>query len=253
MKRTNNTDVFGVPFHAHDKPAPPNLVHVNEQKPSKRDLSGPPYKIAEVFHSIQGEGPYSGQPATFIRMAGCPLQCKWCDTDYSPKRSLGVVELQVLCSKHPSNLVVITGGEPFRQDIVPLVRHLHATGYRVQIETSGCLSIPDFPWSMCTVVCSPKTVINPVVLKYCRHWKFVVDRNSEFVEIGPTQTRSVRKQRLPDLLQARIRNTSRCGDHIYLMPLTDEHEKENIDRAVELCLQYDFTLCLRIHNILGMR
>lgn len=226
---------------------------MNEQKPTKRDLSGPPYDVAEVFYSIQGEGPYVGRPATFIRLAGCPLQCKWCDTDYSKKAQLGIVELQVLCNKNFGNLVVITGGEPFRQDIVPLIRHLHACKYEIQIETSGCLSLPDFPWSMCTVVCSPKTTINYTVLKHCRHWKFVVDRNSAFIEIGPTQTNSVRKQRLPAELRARIADNSIRGDYIYLMPLTDEHEKENIDRAVELCLQYDFTLCLRIHNILGMR
>lgn len=251
--RKNNTDVFtGVADHAYPQYAK-SVVHVNEQTPSKRDLSGPPYKIAEVFYSIQGEGPFAGHPTTFIRLAGCPLQCKWCDTDYSAKRVLGVLELQRLCELNASRLVVITGGEPFRQDIAPLVQHLFLGGYTVQIETSGCLTVPNFPWHSCTVVCSPKTIINPVVLKYCHHWKFVVDRDSEYIEIGCTQTRSQRKQRIPELLLERIKNPHRENDRVYLMPLTDEHEQENIERAKELCLQYGFTLCLRIHNLLGIR
>jgi len=252
VTRRSNTDVFGGPFRANNKPQT-SVVHVNEQKPSKVEHSGPPYKIAEVFHSIQGEGPFTGRPATFIRMAGCPLQCKWCDTDYSAKRLLGVPELHQLCERNPKSLVVITGGEPFRQDIGPLVNHLHNTGYTVQIETSGCLSLPNFPWHACTIVCSPKTVVNPVVLKYCKHWKFVVDANTGYVEIGPTQTRSTRKQRLPDELIHRIDHPHEYGDQIYLMPLTDGNEKQNIERAVELCLKYGFTLNLRLHNILGVR
>ncbi len=40
-------------------------------------------RITEIFHSIQGESSYAGQPCVFVRLTGCPLRCTWCDTDYA--------------------------------------------------------------------------------------------------------------------------------------------------------------------------
>ena len=77
-------------------------------------------KINEIFYSIQGEGSLAGMPTTFIRLAGCHLRCKWCDTKYawSPDASkeLSIEQLIAELAKFPANHIVITGGEPFLSD-----------------------------------------------------------------------------------------------------------------------------------------
>ena len=83
-------------------------------------------QVREIFHTIQGEGPYSGWPATFIRLTGCPLQCAFCDTVWSdatdPFRDVKDVVAEALSkTPHTTSLFVITGGEPFRQNIQELV------------------------------------------------------------------------------------------------------------------------------------
>ena len=99
-------------------------------------------RVTEIFHSIQGESSFVGQPCVFIRLTGCPLRCAWCDTEYafyggneqSMEDILGKVE------SYGCRLVEITGGEPLAQsDAVPLITKLCEQGYDVLIETSGAI------------------------------------------------------------------------------------------------------------------
>ena len=110
--------------------------------------------VSEVFVSIQGEGPSVGEPAIFLRLAGCNLSCAWCDTPYSwdwtnhdrgrNSRSIEVAELagQLVADVSPSvRLLVITGGEPLLQqralvDLLRKVRDLRSD-VRFEIETNG--------------------------------------------------------------------------------------------------------------------
>jgi 7-carboxy-7-deazaguanine synthase len=99
-------------------------------------------RVTEIFHSIQGESSFAGQPCIFIRLTGCPLRCAWCDTEYafyggneqSMEDILGKVE------SYGCRLVEITGGEPLAQsDAFPLITKLCERGYDVLIETSGAI------------------------------------------------------------------------------------------------------------------
>ena len=99
-------------------------------------------RVTEMFHSIQGESSFVGQPCVFIRLTGCPLRCVWCDTEYafyggneqSMEDILGKVE------SYGCRLVEITGGEPLAQsDAFPLITKLCERGYDVLIETSGAI------------------------------------------------------------------------------------------------------------------
>ena len=81
-------------------------------------------RVTEIFHSIQGESSFVGQPCVFVRLTGCPLRCTWCDTEYafyggneqSIEHILGKVE------SYGCRLVEITGGEPLAQsDAFPLI------------------------------------------------------------------------------------------------------------------------------------
>jgi 7-carboxy-7-deazaguanine synthase len=102
--------------------------------------------VNEVFFSIQGEGSRAGRPCVFVRLAGCPLRCNWCDTAYAfhegDKRGEDDVIAEV--SRHPCRLVQVTGGEPLSQPAAfPFVTRLLDAGFEVLVETSGHVLIAD--------------------------------------------------------------------------------------------------------------
>jgi 7-carboxy-7-deazaguanine synthase len=101
-------------------------------------------RVTEIFHSIQGESSYVGQPCVFVRLTGCPLRCTWCDTEYAfyggKEQSLEEILSQV--EAYGCELVEVTGGEPLAQpDAIPLIATLCERGHRVLVETSGAIDI----------------------------------------------------------------------------------------------------------------
>ncbi len=97
-------------------------------------------RITEIFESIQGESTFQGLPCVFIRLTGCNLRCRWCDTEYSfhggETMTLDAVMDRV--GELGGKLAEITGGEPLLQDkVYPLMERLLAKGYQVLLETSG--------------------------------------------------------------------------------------------------------------------
>jgi 7-carboxy-7-deazaguanine synthase len=100
--------------------------------------------ISEIYQSVQGEAAYAGWPCTFVRLTGCPLRCRWCDTVYGFKggqdTSFAAVKEQIKAFGVP--LVEITGGEPLAQEAcIPFMKELVDEGYKVMIETSGSESV----------------------------------------------------------------------------------------------------------------
>ena len=97
-------------------------------------------RINEIFYSIQGESSWAGMPCAFVRLSGCPLRCKYCDTSYAFKEGTNC-QLQEIVDKVESfktSLVEITGGEPLIQPLVhPLMEQFCDLGYQVLLETSG--------------------------------------------------------------------------------------------------------------------
>jgi 7-carboxy-7-deazaguanine synthase len=138
--------------------------------------------VHSIFNTIQGEGPFAGCAALFIRLIGCNLQCPGCDTIYtgeSTQYDKDELLRDVKSRGVPfEGLIVITGGEPFRQNITPFVRLLLDDGYLVQIETNGVLfPSNDFPWGdvHLTVVVSPKTgKIHPDTARLASAYKYVL-------------------------------------------------------------------------------
>lgn len=97
--------------------------------------------LVEVFTSIQGEGAFTGTPANFIRLAGCNLQCEWCDTDHK-LRFMQPVEGIVASLDRRFKHVIITGGEPLLQkEYYNLSEQLIAAGFTVHVETNGTIPI----------------------------------------------------------------------------------------------------------------
>lgn len=99
-------------------------------------------RIDEIFHSIQGEGSRRGRPCSFVRLTGCPLRCRWCDTAYafSGGHELTIPEIREQLAQFGSRLVCVTGGEPLAQpEVHSLMDVLLEEGYEVLLETSGAL------------------------------------------------------------------------------------------------------------------
>ncbi|MDR1959873.1 MAG: 7-carboxy-7-deazaguanine synthase QueE [Planctomycetaceae bacterium] len=105
-------------------------------------------RIVELFSSKQGEGLWTGTESVFVRVGGCPLRCRFCDTPYASRdlvegEDLAVEEIvgRVLLSSRRH--VVITGGEPMiYAEIIPLTEQLETLGHVITVETAGILELP---------------------------------------------------------------------------------------------------------------
>jgi len=202
----------------------------------------------EPWLTIQGEGPFVGRRAVFVRLGGCNLLCPMCDADYtSDRRDWEIEELAATIEKYETPFVVLTGGEPFRQPIGPLLERLLQNN-RVQIETNGSLfqPIPEHP--MLTVVCSPKgRYVNPELIPRISAWKYVV-QHGQVNERGLPLTTLGRTD--PVFLPP-----EGTVAPIYVQPL-DEYEmgknKLNMQTAVDSVLRFGHILCLQTHKIAGL-
>lgn len=103
-------------------------------------------KIFEQFDSVQGEGVYAGIPMSFIRLAGCNLRCRWCDTKYAYE---GGQEISVADINPQRKWICITGGEPLLQqdELAGLVLKLKHRGKLIEIESNGSIKPPSWAFT----------------------------------------------------------------------------------------------------------
>jgi 7-carboxy-7-deazaguanine synthase len=112
-------------------------------------------RITEVFWSIQGESDRVGLPTAFIRLTGCPLRCRYCDTAYAfsggTRQAIGEIIEQV--RNFGAQYVCVTGGEPLAQPrCLDLLRLLADAGFSVSLETSGALDLAGVDPRVCKIV-----------------------------------------------------------------------------------------------------
>lgn len=215
--------------------------------------------VVAVFHTIQGEGPFAGVPAVFVRLAGCNLDCPFCDTNYTVGRNRHTVKELVaqVCAAAgatKTRLVVLTGGEPFRQNLAPFVRELLAAEFTVQVETNGTMYPPepfdDFPWIPVVIVCSPKTAkLHPKIEERVSAYKYVV-------QAGRTNYDGLPNSVLGNGVHV-ARPTARFlferRNGVYIQPMDgDGHETAHIEAAVQSCLEHGYRLCLQLHKIVNL-
>lgn len=101
-------------------------------------------RITEIFRSLQGEADTVGMPTTFVRLTGCPLRCRYCDTAYAftGGDSMSLAQILERVRELGAHHVCVTGGEPLAQrGVLALMTALCDAGHRVSIETSGALPI----------------------------------------------------------------------------------------------------------------
>ncbi len=105
--------------------------------------------VYEIFFSLQGESSFAGLPCTFVRLAGCPLSCAWCDTQAAREAAgtpMTVEEILRRVRETGCQLVEVTGGEPLAQPNTPeLLEALCAAGCTVLLETSGAFPLDSVP------------------------------------------------------------------------------------------------------------
>jgi 7-carboxy-7-deazaguanine synthase len=239
----------------------PALYGKNPTRP-RRAHSGQVLDVQEMFRTIQGEGPDAGTPATFVRLWGCHLKCWFCDTDFeSNEQSRPISNLVSFC-KSGAQLVVLTGGEPMRQNLMPLITLLLANGHRVQIETAGSFWFQEMPHWMGTggatpvsIVCSPKThAVHGLIAVQAAVFKYVVSvDNGTDVETGVPvvdfqSTGHPRRLAVPLWIKEH-------PERIFLQPMDQGHEnknKDNRDHCVKLAMKFGYRLSLQTHKITGV-
>lgn len=216
--------------------------------------------LHSIFHTIQGEGPFCGTPSVFVRLAGCNLQCPVCDTDYTQGRRAASVQeiLDKVREYQSSGLVVITGGEPFRQDITQLLNVLTDAGFYVQIETNGTLEPVEYPYSTMPgirtgvyVVCSPKAgKVHPRINDVACCFKYVIAHDSIHEDDG-LPLRALEHRASPYV----ARPPKTWARPIYLQPMDSKDEKLNrlnLQAAIDSCMKFGYILQLQIHKIINM-
>lgn len=232
-------------------------MKLNSQTPEKKDYQST-LEVHSIFSTIQGEGPFCGRPAVFVRLAGCNLQCPGCDTEYTQNRErlnyvsiLQNIEERLMSTSSNANLIVISGGEPFRQNITPFCDFLIENDFDVQIETNGSMQIPMELSQLVTVVCSPKTAkLHPSALHRANAFKYVLKAGNMREEDGlPLQALDHRAT--PYI--ARPHKSFR--GKIYLQPMDEQDVFKNFKntRAVlDSAMKHNYTVQLQIHKLLNV-
>lgn len=235
-------------------------------------------QVQSIFATIQGEGPLAGRPAVFVRLAGCNLRCWFCDTDFESKidnvmEAKRVVEdvrsaIDVL-GESAINLVVITGGEPFRQNIIPLIDQLTREDFRVQIETAGTLWVDGIDEYIrnddLTIVCSPKTPqLHDMIEAWCRDYKYIVSAaepraSHDGLPLALTQTKGPRQSFQGIEVNAAIKPIARphpdSGSQVWLQPCDEGSEvlnARNRELCVKLAMKHGYRISLQTHKILNI-
>lgn len=220
--------------------------------------------IVEIFNTIQGEGPFSGRRAVFVRFAGCNLKCFWCDTDFESKVTpMSVDQIIEEVSKYKSPLVVITGGEPMlRTGLAELCMRLFSINedMQVQIETAGTVITPVFLGYLQTdvmtpyIVCSPKTPeISKDLVPYIGSYKYIITENGVDPEDGLPNVSTQAKGKLAKVFRPQL---NRWGDPLVYVSPCDAHEEKqseaNLKETVNSVMKFGYTLSLQVHKIINM-
>ncbi|QCI19970.1 MAG: 7-carboxy-7-deazaguanine synthase QueE [Buchnera aphidicola (Brevicoryne brassicae)] len=217
------------------------------------------YPINEMFQTIQGEGYHTGIPSIFIRLHGCPIHCKWCDTKYTwncLKSNEITIEklleknisnntwsyidvkkiiLNIKKQKWKSKHIVITGGEPCIYNLSSLTEELEKKGFTCQIETSGTQLINCSFNTWVTV--SPKKHKNTLYTSILRanEIKYPVFKKEDLSYL--------------DAILSILNNRKKC--HIFLQPISQNQESLKI--CIERCTIKNWRLSIQIHKYLLIR
>jgi 7-carboxy-7-deazaguanine synthase len=210
--------------------------------------------VNEIFHSIQGEGLLAGMPSVFIRLAGCPVGCEWCDTKYAwdanEGEELPIPEVINKIDQWPCRYVVITGGEPMVNPQLPaLVEALKERNKHITIETAGIKFVAGLACDLMSI--SPKTSnsgqkikttpdpfspVRQLIRNYPYQLKFVVDSPDD----------------LPEIQQAVEQIGGIPAEKVMLMPQAKTRDEliTKSPMVAQMCRETGYVFCHRLHILL---
>ena len=148
-------------------------------------------RVNTIYPAIQGEGVLTGTPMILIRLQGCNLRCSWCDTKETwdagggREKSVASIIKVVKDLTEGQKWILLTGGEPLEQDVIPLTKALRGAGYKIALETNGTRPLRGiFDW----VCVSPKGDALPGVCQAANETKIVIENvkdipQAEYVNI----------------------------------------------------------------------
>ena len=203
----------------------------------------------------------AGAPSVFIRLAGCPLRCRWCDTKYAWEETAGrdysIDKIIQAVQEWPSKYAVITGGEPMiSPELTQLLQKLKASDRHITIETAGIAFIPALPCDLMSI--SPKlsnstptdpklaaihedsrldiAVLRELIDNYEYQLKFVVDSADDLPEIQET---------IEEIGDVDLKK-------VMLIPqaVTRAELLAKSPMVADLCKKTGFAFCQRLHILL---
>ena len=217
--------------------------------------------INEIFYSLQGEGIYAGVPSVFIRLAGCPLRCRWCDTKYAWSDSAGqkysTEQLRQKIKSHPGRHIVITGGEPMTNPELPeFVRSFAEDNTHITIETSGIAFVADLPCDLMSI--SPK-LFNSTPAETgaaARHdqMRFDLSALQKLIDNYEYQLKFVvdAPQDIDDIFECLEHLSGVNRNKVFLMPQAATADKliEKSRMTAQICKKTGFALSARLQVLL---
>lgn len=197
--------------------------------------------ISEIFSSLQGEGPWIGISAAFIRLAGCiEPYCPWCDTGYALTQAgeMDIDDILLALQPYTCLRAIITGGEPFLQwesGLSDLHARLLQQGFVLQYETSGKVKIPLIKDAV--IVCSPKFIRGT--------WYFDQDNLGrvdyyKFLAGDPG---------LQETIDAFIERNRIDKEKVFIMPLGAKRQDQlrNMEEVFDYCIRKGYRMTPRLH------
>jgi len=201
-------------------------------------------KVTEIFTSLQGEVDV-GMPATFVRLSGCNLCCKWCDSKYANKgKEMPVDYVAKKIDSMGLENVIFTGGEPMLQhaemsQVMASLKRIN-TGYNFYLETNGSI-YDDVMKYFKSVSCSPKKQASDYEESYSRvsqldnvRWKFVYENK------GDVWWEDFQKKfQIP-------------SNKIWIMP-EGSSRRDQLNRmkeVAEYCIEKKYNMAIRAHTLI---
>jgi 7-carboxy-7-deazaguanine synthase len=231
----------------------------NKVSHPRSDAEG--FLLKELFYTIQGEGPWAGYPAIFVRFAGCNLRCTFCDTDFEGGEGMSAAALagriQKLIDSTGCYRIVLTGGEPMLQPLAQLLEnYLPDPRVIFQIETAGTVMpvMGHKAMRRLSIVCSPKTPqIHHLVEDNAQAFKYIIRVGELSPEDGlPTHSTQ------PGGAAQKLYRPKGQWRAIYVQPCDEgvgEEEKTRMNHqaAAAVAMRYGYRLSVQVHKIVGLR
>lgn len=234
---------------------------LNQQPVERQDLSlDGSLDVHSIFVTLQGEGPFAGQRSVFVRLAGCNLMCPGCDTEYTEGRqriqsAALVTQINLLTEGWENPLVVITGGEPLRQNLDQLCYGLEFCRIKVQIETNGVFG-PSENLQVLIQAGAVVVVVSPKTSRIHKDWSEWAHAFKYVLQYGEVDADRLPLRALGHRAAPRV---ARPGPHykgpIYVNPMDEKDPIANIrnlNLVARAALNHGYIAGVQMHKLMNL-